>query len=452
MKTVFVTLFQGVEAKNLLRTGVVRYLLAGDDTEVVLLVTSESRKEHYAKEFSDPRLRYEVVRWQPRGFWERLLARLKFFTLKTATTDLRRRMIWERRERAVGYRIGKRINGWLARPRVRAWLRRIDERFARDHTFAPLFERYQPRAVLAAHLFDDAENALVREAKRRRVPVIGFINSWDKLTARSALRLLPDTLLVFNAIVRDEAIQYADMPAERIAIAGIPQYDRYVGYRPTFRSDFLKKIGLAPNERFVLYAPMGEAFSTSDWDIIDLLHRWETNGSFGPEVKLFVRFQPNDTFAKQEMERRPWLRYDRPGTRFSAARGVDWDMGEDELTHLADTLAHMEMLICYASSMSVDAACFDKPIINIDFEMHVNERLLKSPTQFYQMAHYKNALATGAIRMPKSPDELLGMIQAYLADPAQDREARSRLVAEQCGPFDGHAAERLAAAILRAAK
>lgn len=452
MKTIFITIFQGVEAKNLLRTNVYRTLLADPEVRLVLFVRSEERKQYYAAEFPDPRVTFAVMQYRLAGFWNTLFSKLKFTLLRTDTTDLRRRMKLDRDRNYFSFAGSWLANRILAHAWIRRIVRRLDGWLVHDRAFAPFFEKYRPAAVLCAHLFDDDETALLREAKRRCVPTVGFINSWDKMTARSTLRLLPDTLLVFNDIVAEEAIRHADMSANRITAVGLPQYDCYVGHHPTERSEFLKKAGLLPEDRILLYAPMGETFSTADWDIIDLLHGWELAGLLPGRLKPFVRFQPNDTVNDAELERRPWLRYDRPGKRFTRTRGVDWDMDDAELRHLADTLAHLDLLVCYASSISIDAAVFDKPVINVDFELRPHEMLAKSPTQFYRMTHYRNALATGGIRLARSKEDLLDAIRVYAADPRRDRDGRERLVREQCGIMDGKAGERLATALLRAIK
>ncbi len=452
MKTVFLAIFQGVEAKNILRTSVLPELLNDPDIRLVFFARTPERAEYYRKEFSDSRIVYEAADWKPQGRLERFFALLKFQLIRTATTDLRRRMELDLRGNYLKYAFGRALNVLIARPNARRVARWLDRHLVREPGFAPFFERYRPDVVLLAHLFDDPEIALLREAKRRGVPTIGFVNSWDKLTARAAIRILPDELLVYNDIVRAEAIRHADMPAERIHVVGIPQYDLYYGYRPTPRRDFLRALGIAPEKRLILYAPMGETFSSADWDIIDLLKGWLEHGALGSDIELFIRFQPNDFVDEVELSRRPWLKYDRPGIRFSRTRGVDWDMSGEELERLADTLAHISLLVCYASSISVDAAIFGKPVINIDFEIKPPAELMRSPTQFYRMEHYQKALASGGIRLVDSPQALAEWIRTYLARPETDRAGRRRLVAEQCGPADGKAGERIAGEVRAAGR
>lgn len=448
MRSIFITLFQGVEAKNILRTDIYKKLAAQSDVRLVFFVGSPERADYYRKEFSAANVFYEVVVHRPAGFWEKIFSGLKFTLLRTATTDLRRRMTLEESGSYAHFIWGWLLNRILARRLVRQIVRFLDFRLVRDDTFSSHFEKYKPDVVFLAHLFDDLEVNLLREAKKRGVRSVGFINSWDKLTARNMIRILPDELIVFNELVKKEALCYADMKEGRIAVTGIPQYDWHTNYRPLDRVEFFAKKGLDPNKKLIVYAPMGKAYSNSDWDIIDFL-REEISGGRIANAQLLVRFQPNDFVDDSEIKKRSGLIYDKPGIRFSKERGVDWDMSFDDIRGLTNTLANADLFVCYASSMSVDAAVFNKPVINIDFEVRGNELLSKSPTHFYRMEHYRNAVLTGGIRYPKSKEELLRDINDYLNNPGLDEAGRRRLVEEQCGKLDGKAGERIAAHLLK---
>jgi len=446
IKTIFLTIFEGVEAKNLLRTSVLPTLLADPTVRIVLFTKTLEKVEYYKKEFSHPRAFYEAIEdTNPKGL-DAFFSSLSFTLLRTATTDLRRKMNLEDNRNHLGYYWHLLLNRVLARRWVRKLVRALDYLLVSNHRFASYFEKYKPDVVFLAHLFDGQEIHLLREAKHRGVRSIGFINSWDKLTARRALRLLPDSLVVFNEIVKEEAMRYADIKEKNIFVSGIPNYDWHVNYKPVSRGEFCQKNKLDSAKKLIVYAPMGKAFSNSDWDIIDLIQDSTTNNSIA-NAQLFVRFQPNDFIENEELEKRPWLRYAMPGVRFSRARGVNWDMSFDDIKGLTDTLANADLFICYASSISVDAAVFDKPVINIDFEIKGGP-LSKSPTFFYKTEHYKKVVKSGAIQYPKSKEDFLLWINKYLANPAIDREARKKLVSDQCWKLDGKSGSRIAGHIL----
>ncbi|MDP2676977.1 MAG: CDP-glycerol glycerophosphotransferase family protein [bacterium] len=447
MKTIFITIFQGVEAKNILRTGIVKRLLEDSRVRVVLFVGNKEKAQLYQREFSHPRMIYEIVPRPLTTALDRFFASLKFQLLRTDTTHLRKKMAFEKEGNRILFFASKTWNWIIARKPLLRFARFLDYRFVHDATYSHYFETYRPDIVFMAHLFDEQEIHLLREAKKRNIRTIGFINSWDKVTARCVLRLLPDRFVVFNDIVKEELATHNAVDPSHIFIGGIPQYDLYFKRTDGTRDDFFKAIGSEPQKKLIVYAPMGSAFSGSDWDMLDVLCRYNKKGVFGNAVDLLVRFQPNDFIDKKELEKRPWLLYDYPGIRFSSKRGVDWDMSAEDVNHLAHTLAHMSVLVCYASSMSVDAAIFDKPVININFELK-HMPLHKSPTQFYHMAHYKKALCTGGIRCVENEKELIGWIRRYIGNPSLDAGGRDTLVRQQCFHTDGESGRRIGEYIL----
>ena len=449
MKTIFITILQGVEAKNILRTDIYRRLIAEPDLRLVLLVNSQEKKVFYEREFHHERASYEVLPICPASPSERFFSALKFKLIANETFDLRRRMRRDETGRYIAAAMDWLVNRLVARRAVRRIVRWLDYHIVRQSFLRPLFERHQPSAVFLAHLFDDLEVAILREALRRGIPSVGFINSWDKLTARAILRLLPGRLAVFNDIVRHEAEELADMPAEKIFVGGMPHYDCYVTHQPSRRESFCRALGADPSKRLVVYAPNGKYSAKADGVMIDFLHSAIAGGAIR-YAELLGRFQPNHVVDRAEIEKRPWLIYDIPGIRFSPERGIDWDMGPADTQRLIDTLTHAAVLICYTSSLSVDAAACGKPVININFELEPIQKLSSSPIQYYHMTHYQKALSSGGIRVVSSPEELLAWINRYLENPGLDEAGRKRLVHEQCGRLEGRSGRRIAEYILAA--
>ena len=448
LKTIFISSFEGVETKNVLRTSIFSSLIrAGAD--VVLFTHDEERRDYHKKEFGGQEIRYEIAPALRAKGIDRFFRALKFLMLRTETTTLRRTMKYEMDGNRLAYYGGMIASRLLARKPVIRLVRALDMALVRNHTFDRFFEKYRPDMVFLANLFNEPEVHFLRAAKKYGVSTVGLINSWDKASGRCVLRLLPDTLIVFNEQVKEELTAYHGARAGAIFIGGIPQYDPY--YRAPFssREEFFKKIGCDPKTRLIVYAPAGRAFSDSDWDMIDLLQEMNAQGEFGAGVSLLVSFAPHEPLDMREIEKRPHLKYDHRGIILGRGDRADWDMSDADARHLADTLYHMSLLVCYASSLSVDGAVFDKPVINIDFEVRKSRYLAKSPTQYYGTTHYKKALATGGIRMVRSEGELAAAAREYLTDPSRDRTGRKRLAREQCFYEDGKSGERIGNFVVR---
>jgi hypothetical protein len=454
MRTIFLTIFEGTEAKNILRTKIFPTIMSQSDIRLVILVKNKERAEYHRREFNDSRIIYEVVSPpEPQGL-DLFFSRLKFTLLRTFTTDFRRRMNFRRYPKYFSYYWGLLLNRVLARPFFLRAARWLDFTLVRNRTYTHLFEHYKPDLVFLANLFEDAEINLLREAKRHSVKTVAMINSWDKTTARCVLRLLPDKLIVWNDSVKDAIIKYDLAKPEDILVSGIPQYDDYFKGSPsigsgTNREDFFRSIKSAGDRKILVYSPVGATISgDADWEVIDMLHRLNDEGRFSEKVSILVRFPPNDFVDAAELAKRPYLLYDYPGVRFSKKRGIDWDMSFTELRHLENTLHYMSIMICYASSISVDAAVFDKPVINLFFDIKSPKSHYLSATEYYEFEHYKDAIKTGGIRLVKNETELAEWINKYLKNPALDREGRRRLVGEQCKFTDGGAGSRIGKYVL----
>ena len=448
IKTIFITSFEGVETRNLLRTSILPTILKEGIARVVVFTHDENRVLYHKKELGDDRVFYEVVPKIPLVGLDKLFQKLKFTLLNTSTKDVHRKMHYEKTKNPIQYWGGFLVNRIFARKMFRNLFRFLDYHLIKNHEFDHYFEKYNPSVVVLANLFNEPEVNFLRVAKRCGVKSIGFINSWDKVTAKCILRLLPDKTIVFNGIVKDEVVRHNDVFEKDIFIGGMPQYDYYFSRQIIPRDEFLKKRGFSPDTKLIVYAPLGSAFSISDWSVIDCLYKLNGEGVFGKNIKILVRFPPHDFIEESELKKRPWLVYDHPGVRFANEPGGDWDMNFSDLFYLHDTLAHMSLLVGYASSINIDSAIFDKPVISIDFEVKPQKLLARSPLRFRNVVHCQTLLKINGAKVVKNENELVFWINNYLQNPLIDRDGRRNVVKEQCVFMDGKSGERIGNFIL----
>ena len=446
-RTIFITIFQGVEAKNILRTDIFKELISHADIRIVFFVRTREKEDFYQKQFGHPRVFYEVVSKIEQSFWQRFFGSLKFKLINTSTIDWRHRLAFEVHKSQIRFWVGWLLNRLLAHRFVRKICRSLDMLLVKDSTFAVFFDKYRPAAVISAHPFDDIEASLLKEAKRRKVKTFGLANSWDKITGRCALRVLPDKLIVYNDLVKKDAMDYADLPSGDIFVGGVPHYDQHINQPKLSRSSFLEHIGGDPNKEVIFYAPLAKRFISSRWSMIDYLQLLIEKDVI-KNAQLLVRFQPNDFVEMDEVEKRKNIIFDIPGIRFSThmliGAGIDWDLSSEDIEMLTNSLYHCDVLVSYASSLCIDASIFNKPVININFELSTPLSTYRSPTELYKMTHYLNALKTGAIRLVNNKEEMVVWINKYLENPKLDEDNRKKLLEEQCHVLDGKAGKRTA--------
>jgi CDP-glycerol glycerophosphotransferase (TagB/SpsB family) len=114
----------------------------------------------------------------------------------------------------------------------------------------------------------------------------------------------------------------------------------------------------------------------------------------------------------------------------------------DSIT-LANTLAHTDVLINVASTITLEACILNKPVVNIGFDGRSQREYFSSVRRYFDYVHYRNMLKTGGVRVAFTKDELVQIVNTYLEDNSIDAEGRKEIVELQCYRMDGKALERI---------
>lgn len=460
-KTIFIPVFSGVEGKNIIRSLIYTKLRGCENLRVVFVFKNPELAKHYKKELGNSGVVLELVPKLKTSIAERLFSVLKMYLLRTETIDLHRLTNLKENGNRVRYLLSLGINRLFARKCFRRIVRFLDLSFNRPNVFSELFNKYNPDLIFLADLFSDLECIFLKEARHRGVGSVGLINTWDRTTSRWMLRVLPDWFIVFNNIMKNELVTYADMAADKIFVSGTVQHDFLVNNKPSSKRVFYSSLNISLDSRIILYCPIGSGFDKMrtelDRGVIRLINDWITGNVFGTnKIILLVRFHPNDFIDINSWPRLNNVRYDVPGIKFNnqssdvarpRTRGQNWDMDLGSLQHLKDSLFYSELVVCYYTSLSIDAAVLDKPVININFDIK-NGKIVEGNHRYYSSTHYQNAIKTEGIKLVSKESELTDSIINYLCRPGEGRLARSKLVAQQCFRLDGHSGERIASFII----
>lgn len=122
-----------------------------------------------------------------------------------------------------------------------------------------------PDVVLVSPLVTDAsaQTDVVKAAHAVGVPVALLVASWDHLTTKGLIRVVPDRVVVWNAIQRREAVTLHGVPEERVVVTGAQPFDRWFSRQPRLsRQDFAARIGLPADPPFILF--VGSTASISE--------------------------------------------------------------------------------------------------------------------------------------------------------------------------------------------
>jgi len=450
--TVIVSIPHGAAAGNVLRTGLVRRLLDAPEAPEVVLASPLVNDAAFAAEFRHPRIRLEdLPPHKPTGLEARLLAMVQAGYIGSGVTE----SVRIRRAEAVAARTirwirAKRLLASVAapsllRPRTRYAL---SDRWV-AHLYADrLFDAYGPSLLVTSSPgLILSEVPLLRTAARRRVRSMAIDPSWDNFTNK----LLPvrrvDRLIVWNDLMKHQAVDLHGYEPDEIRVAGAPQWDLYFRPGPAVTRDaFFRRIGADPQRKLVtLTTTPRELYSHHD-HVLRVLAGAIEAGRWPCATQILVRLHPRDNRAAYAaFERTPHVILEKPfRSTVRAGDGLDVDVTAENQQHLADTLRHSDVIVNVASTIAVEAAIFDTPVVNVSFDGEAPSPWERSARRYYRFTHYVNVTRHGAARVADTPDALVEEIGRYFVDPSRDREGRHRVALEQCQFLDGRSAERVA--------
>src|SRR3989344_6094135 len=354
MKTVVIPSFHTIISRNILSTPILRDLLSSA-VRVVILV-SKKQEAFFREEFGNSGAIIEALDLSI-GFRDIFLRYLSLSALLTASLNLKRKT---EMKGSGNYLI------LLTPLSLRQWLVRfLSKTFAPSEPFIELFLKYDPTLIFGTDVANDLEVRLLAHAKRRGVPTVSMVRSWDNLTSKGYIRIVPDELLVWNDLIKKEAIKLHHVPEEKIAVVGIPHYDAYLKSPSLSGRGLRQKLGIPDNKKFITFAPAGDRYldkNTVDRDIVFLLEKY-----IPIELDILVRLPFSDTVSLLEKEKfSSRVHIYRPGTDFKVIKNTELSKEEEEI--LIATLKYSELIVVGPSTFVIDAALFDKPIIVVGFD------------------------------------------------------------------------------------
>ena len=151
--------------------------------------------------------------------------------------------------------------------------------------------------------------------------------------------------------------------------------------------------------------------------------------------------------SQKKMTGKPGITVQRPGRPSRLHDG--WDPTWSDMVELAQTLHHSDVLTNIASTITLDAAYLDTPIVCVAFDGNSRKKgYFESCRRIYDYSCWQNVLKTGGVRVASDLEETIQWVNAYLDNPDLDSKGRERIKQEQAHFFDGKSAERMARIVL----
>lgn len=440
-KTIFITSFYGLIGRNLLATDILPTLFAGaPETKVVILLPEEKQKR-YRELFGSDRMIIQGVPSVSETRFELFLAKLFFFLAPTESARIARDAA--RQQSAVKALIFWCVGQLGKLKLVRQMTRKVAYWTASKNRYKTYFDQYNPDVVFATDIFRHQDVDLLREARSRGIRTLGMVRSWDNISTKGINHFIPDHVIVQAEKMKEDIIKYGDVSPNATSIVGVPHYDRYITDKRVSREEFFKSLNLDPNKKTIVISPPLRHYTKDP--IPEVIFNAIKNQD---GIQVIIRMT---LVGKSNIGNLKPI----PGKLAIDAPEVADDFDQADITagdkHLADLLYHSDAIISHLSTLAIDGIVFDKPAFFAGFNTK-STPYHQGVRWFFDMDCARDLIATGAVKLSNSVEELMKQLLPHLKDPNLSKVER-RLVQERyCYRLDSKSGERLGGVIVNALK
>ena len=344
---------------------------------------------------------------------------------------------------------------WLSNaPGLRAtwglrWLRQflatLEAAVPPRHQVDALFKEQQWDLLLVTPLlyFGSQQVDYVRAARRRGIPSVLGVGSWDHLTTKGVIHEQPDRVVVWNERQRSEAVDLHGVPAERVVVTGAQAYDHWFSIKSAAtREEFCARVGLPASRPYLLYLCSSPFITPRE---VEFVRTWihAVRASTRPSLaQASILVRPHPQNAKQ------WATVD-----FSdCGDATIWPRGGANPIQLSarhefyDSMYHSHAVVGINTSALIESGIVGRLVYSIRAEEF-------SGTQEGTL-HFQHLKRGGLLRMADSLDEHVDQLERSFDSVDDDREEIRGFIGSFVRPFglDQPATPRFVEALERTAQ
>jgi hypothetical protein len=329
-------------------------------------------------------------------------------------------------------------------------LERLLLSYSRSDEARQRLETDRPALVVTTGPFQTEQPAIVAEARKLGIPVMALIPSWDNLSTKSRMVFHYDAYLVWSEQAKRELRHfYPETHGVPTYVIGAPQFDLLFQDRfCATRRDFCASQGLRADLPIVVYAVGSPNFVRGEYyGAIDIANRVE-RGELG-EVQLIVRPHPiHDNAELVEKFQNYSARIVLQRTAVAGTPLNARSQGREHILEWVSTFRHADVVVNLSSTVTIDAAIFDRPVVNIDFDYEPgqpNQTLIREVNHLW--THFKPVAESGGVWLVNNPEEMMTAVRTYLRQPELHRDQRRKMAGYVCEFLDGSSGQRISRAV-----
>jgi len=329
-------------------------------------------------------------------------------------------------------------------------LERLLLTYQRSPEALQLLRANPPAVVVTTGPFQFEQPAVIAVAKNLGIPTLALIPSWDNVSTKNRMTFKYDGYLVWSEQTKRELHHfYPHTRRVPVFVVGAPQFDLFFQERfHLSRAEFCTEQGLRPDLPIIVYAISSPNVFREHHGALYLAER-VARGDLG-DVQMIIRPNPIHDFVEvTELVRKYAPRVIMQRTSESGLALTARSQNERQITEWVNTFRHADVVVNLSSTVAIDAAIFDRPVVNLNFDPEPGQpqqALVKDVN--HRWTHFKPIAESGGVWMVNDHEEMFKAVKTYLAHPELHRKNRRWVAEFVCEYLDGRCGERMAAAIL----
>jgi len=454
-KTIFITIARSFIIRNILRSGTLE-LLKKSGWRVVIFFEVNEISARLREEFADECVIMHSERTNASRM-HRLFLRFRKYLLATSTTKILidfRQGNKDRQKFRKGFlpkkssfvaQAQKLYMEMLSRiPFIKFIYRFIEENIftEKNYNIQQYFKKYKPDIIFGTSVVSSLDIAFMKEAKRRHINTIAMPKTWDNIM-NGYFRFIPDYFLVHNTLAKDLSYKNQHIEKDKIFVIGMPQFDWYCKQEIIKdRTKHWNSKGLDPNKKIIFFGSAG-IWAAHDHVIAELIYKWIEKGELVTPCQLFLRqhFSNVQDDVFKELRGKKEVAID--DYKIANAFSDNWDPTVKDTIDFTNSVAHCDIMINIGSTLSLDASCVDRPVVNPAFGCSFQGGEDVTFPYQYGADHYQWVLSENATALSFNSDQLKTHINEYLLHPEKQRTERANLIKKLCYKVDGKSSQRI---------
>jgi hypothetical protein len=286
----------------------------------------------------------------------------------------------------------------------------------------------QPDLVLVTPLVELGSQQVdyVKAARHLGVRSAHCVASWDNLTSKGLIRVVPDHVVVWNEAQKTEAVALHGVPPDRVVVTGAQVFDDWFDARPSrLRREFCRDVGLDPGHPFVLYVGSSTFIAP---DEVPFAERWiahlrRSGDPFLASAGVLVRPHPANSRQWRTFDVSAW-----PNVALWPPIGSDPN-GPEARRDYVDSLFHSAAVVGINTSAQLEAGIVGRPVFTIQLPEFAH-----SQTGTLHFEHLVNQ-ASGVVHASTTLDEHVEQLARALHGRSDAAELNARFVRSFIRPF-----------------